>query len=74
VVAVRALDWERVVVRIHSLSPSAIKITPEMAEAGEEALLEAYGGLDLNPCPSEVAIRVYRAMVSASATPYPYPD
>lgn len=47
-----------------------VEVTPEMIEAGEEAILEAYGGLDLNPDPSVVAGRVFRAMLrTAFATP-----
>ena len=50
--------------------PEAIAITPEMIEAGTEEILAAYGGLDLTPCPSVVAERVFRAMCSqASAMP-----
>lgn len=43
-------------------SPEAIEITPEMIENGAEAILASYGGLDLNPSPSIVAERVFRAM------------
>lgn len=47
-----------------------IEITPEMIEEGAEVILAAYGGLDLRPCPSVVAERVFLAMCRlASATP-----
>ena len=39
-----------------------VEITPAMLAAGEEAILEAYGGLDLRPCPSVVAEQVFLAM------------
>jgi hypothetical protein len=42
--------------------PAEIEVTPEMIECGEEVILSAYGGLDLRPCPSVVAERVYLAM------------
>jgi hypothetical protein len=47
-----------------------IEVTPAMIEEGAEEILASYGGLDLSPCPSVVAERVFRAMYRlACATP-----
>jgi hypothetical protein len=47
-----------------------IEITSQMIEAGANAILEAYGGLDLHYPATEVAIAVFRAMIrSAETTP-----
>ena len=43
-----------------------IEIAPAMIEAGSDAMCAAYGGLSLNPDPSCVAERVFRAMLAAS--------
>ena len=47
--------------------PDEIEITPEMIEAGADAVLGFVGGADLGGhfSASEMAIEVYRAMVNA---------
>ncbi len=42
-----------------------IEITDKMIDAGAEALVERYGGLDLSPSPSAVAREVFWAMHAA---------
>jgi hypothetical protein len=48
-----------------------IEITPEMIEAGADAIAERYGGLDLSPRPSVVARSVFLAMLSVAPFPWP---
>jgi outer membrane lipoprotein SlyB len=53
--------------KIKDDSADAIAVTPEMVEAGEDAVLGEIGGADLGGyfSASDLAIKVFRAMAAA---------